>query len=72
MEFKRLDRLEVTKGQFSQIMEVENSTGSGYSEEVMRIIQKSDLKPLIHKPDNPFTARFATKKDVLNYLKRRL
>lgn len=38
MEFKRLDRLEVTKGQFSQIMEVENSTGSGYSEEVMRII----------------------------------
>ena len=41
-------------------------------EEVMRIIQSSDLKPLIHRPDNPFTARFATKKEVLNFLKKRI
>ena len=41
-------------------------------EEVMRLVQSSKLKPLIHKPGNPFEARFATKKDVLNYLKRRL
>lgn len=44
MEFKRLDRLEVTKEQFKQIMDVENSTGSGYEEEIMRSIWLEDEK----------------------------
>lgn len=44
MEIKRLDKADITKEQFDQIMIVENSTGSGYEEEVMRIIWLEDEK----------------------------
>lgn len=44
MEFKRLDKLEITEEQFRQIMEVENSTNTGYSEEIMKNIWLEDEK----------------------------
>ena len=36
--YKKIDRQDVTEDLFKQIMEVENSTGSGYEEEIMREI----------------------------------
>ena len=36
--YKKIDRHDVTEDLFKQIMEVENSTGSGYEEEIMREI----------------------------------
>lgn len=44
MEFKRLDKLEITEDQFKQIMDVENSTSTGYSEEIMKSIWLEDEK----------------------------
>ena len=38
MIYKKIDRQDVTEDLFKQIMEVENSTGSGYEEEIMREI----------------------------------
>lgn len=38
LTYKKLDRKDVTEELFKQIMVVENSTGSGYDEEVMREI----------------------------------
>jgi predicted GNAT family acetyltransferase len=38
LTYKKIDRKHVTEKMFKQIMEVENSTGSGYDEDVMREI----------------------------------
>jgi ribosomal protein S18 acetylase RimI-like enzyme len=43
-KYVRLDRKDITEEQFKQIMEVENSTGNGYSEDVMRSIWLEDEK----------------------------
>lgn len=40
--YKKLDKKDITEEQFKQIMSVENSTGTGYSEEVMRQIWIED------------------------------
>lgn len=40
--------------------------------DVIKVIKENTQKPLIHRPDNPFTARYATKKEVLDYLKKRI
>lgn len=40
--------------------------------DVIRKVMESNQKPLIHRPDNPFQARYATKKEVLDYLKKRI
>ena len=44
LKYERLDKKYVTEEQFRQIMDVENSTGSGYSEDVMRIMWLEDEK----------------------------
>ena len=38
LTYKKIDRKDVTEKMFKQIMEVENSTGSGYNEDIMREI----------------------------------
>ena len=40
--------------------------------DIIRVVKESTQKPLIHKPDNPFEARYATKKEVLDFLKKRI
>ena len=44
LKYERLDKKDISEEQFKQIMDVENSTGSGYSEDVMRRMWLEDEK----------------------------
>lgn len=44
LKYERLDKKDITEEQFKQVMDVENSTGSGYSEEAMRMMWLEDEK----------------------------